>query len=78
MFFGKDYRSEVEVVGITDRATKEKLLNLYAKKSALSDEHNAIFDVNREHANKLYKQMRAVDDELDLLKAQTGTQLRYR
>jgi hypothetical protein len=76
--FQKNYRNEVEVVGKTDRQTERKLLDLYQMKSELSDEHNAIFDVDRARANNLYRKMRAIEDEMDLLKAQTGTQLRYR
>ncbi len=76
--WSRNYRNEVELVGRTDAATEKKLLDLYQKKSALSDEHNAMFDADRSHANNLYRQMREIEAEMDALKAQHGVQLRYR
>ncbi|HTM64177.1 MAG TPA: hypothetical protein VL360_06710 [Gammaproteobacteria bacterium] len=76
--FRKNYRNEVVIEGRCTKAQEEAILTAYEKMSALSDEHNLMFDANRGYANRLYQQYRAESDKLDELKNEAGVKLAYR
>lgn len=76
--FRKNYRDEVVIEGKCTKEQKEAILKEYETMSALSDEHNMMFDVNRSYANTLYGKMQKSEARLDELKSEAGVKLAYR